>query len=108
MNAQDLLYPYVVPTSWVDFASTDALVSWQLADDVHIVLVFDGSGTVRTASPRAISELQLNPDDAFDVAAYDGDVRRGPWVSIPAGTSPIEGIVVPVDAAAASPAPGPR
>ena len=71
MNAQDLLYPYVVPTSWVDFASTDALVSWQLADDVHIVLVFDGSGTVRTASPRAISELQLNPDDAFDVAAYN-------------------------------------
>lgn len=71
MNASDLLYPYVVPTSWVDFASADAVVSWQLADDVHIVLVFDGSGTVRTASPRAISELELGPDDAFDVAAYN-------------------------------------
>lgn len=71
MNAANLLYPYVVPTSWVEFASSDAVVSWQLADDVHIVLVFDGQGTVHTASPRVLTDLDLDVDDAFDVAAFN-------------------------------------
>ena len=70
MNAANLLYPYVVPASWVEFASTEALVSWQMSEDVHLVLVFDGQGTVQSASPRVLSDLGLDPDEAFDVAAY--------------------------------------
>ena len=71
MNAANLLYPYVVPASWVEFASTEALVSWQMSEDVHLVLVFDGQGTVQSASPRVLSDLGLDPDEAFDVAAYN-------------------------------------
>lgn len=71
MNAVNLLYPYVVPTSWVEFASPDAVLSWQLAEDVHIVLVFDGQGVIRTASPRVLTNLGLDADDAFDTAAFN-------------------------------------
>ena len=38
------------------------------------------------------------PSDTFEVAAYDGDIRRGPWVEVHAGTDAVEGLLVPVDA----------
>lgn len=60
-------------------------------------LVVEGGGAAEWS-------FGVAPTDAFDVAAYDGDVRRGPWVSIPAGTSPVEGVLVPIDAPPAGPA----
>ena len=71
---------------------------------------FDVRSTKLVVEDEGAAEwsFRVAPTDAFDVAAYDGDVRRGPWVSIPAGASPVEGTLVPIDAPAATPAAGPR
>ncbi len=56
----------------------------------------DGEGAVKL-SPRTWKFVDA-PSDTFDVAAYEGNVRRGPWVEVRAGTDAVEGLVVPVDA----------
>lgn len=56
----------------------------------------DGEGAVKH-SPRTWKFVDA-PSDTFDVAAYEGNIRRGPWVEVRAGTDAVEGLVVPVDA----------
>ena len=62
----------------------------------------DGAGDVgrdglRPAPLRTWRFMQA-PSDAFDMAAYEGNIRRGPWVEVRAGTDAVEGLVVPVGA----------
>jgi hypothetical protein len=71
MNTRELLYPYVVPSSWTDYAGKDSLLSWEISDDVHVVLVFDGQGTVRNVRPQDLESLQLDEAAAFDAAALN-------------------------------------
>ena len=47
-------------------------------------------------APR-VWKLADAPSEAFDVAAFEGSVRRGPWIEIRAGTDAVEGLLVPVD-----------
>lgn len=63
------LYPYVVSSSWVHHADRDSLISWQVSDDVYVVLVFDGKGTVRNARAEDLLSLGINEGQAFDAAA---------------------------------------
>lgn len=64
-----LLYPYVVPRSWVDYVGADSLLTWDFSEDVRMVLVIDGLGTVRNAKSQDLAEAGLSVEDAFDVAA---------------------------------------
>lgn len=68
-NSLSLIYPYVVPESWVAYAGTDSLLSWQVSSDVHVVLVFDGQGTVRNVRPHDLPDLGVDESGAFDAAA---------------------------------------
>ena len=85
MSSQtDRMYPYVVPHSWVAHAGADSLVSWEVSSDVHVILVFDGAGTVRNVRPADLEAAGLNPDAAFELAAHnlgrawhDGQVQMG-------------------------------
>lgn len=71
-NAQlDLVYPYVVPDSWVTYTGGDSLLSWRVSSDVHVVLVFDGQGTVRNVRPQDLEALGVDEDAAFQAAAYN-------------------------------------
>ncbi len=65
----DLIYPYVVPGSWVAHAGADSLITWPVSSDVHVVLMFDGDGTVRNVRPQDLEELGLDEGAAFDRAA---------------------------------------
>lgn len=71
MSSHDLLFPYVVPSSWIGYTGTDSLVSWQVSDDVHVVLVFDGAGTVRNVRPQDLEALELDEGEAFEAAALN-------------------------------------
>jgi len=66
---KDRVFPYVVPSSWVDYASKDALVSWQFSKDVYLILVFDGAGTVRNIRPEDLAEMSLDEGQSFELAA---------------------------------------
>lgn len=65
----DLIYPYVVPKSWVEYAGADDLVSWPFSDDVRMVIVVDGKGTVRNLRPHELDDLGETVESIFDVAA---------------------------------------
>jgi hypothetical protein len=71
MTSPDAVFPYVVPSSWVGHAGAESLVSWQVSNDVHIVLVFDGAGTVRNVRPQDLETLQLDEGQAFERAAFN-------------------------------------
>ncbi|MDM0058961.1 hypothetical protein [Variovorax fucosicus] len=64
-----LLYPYVVPKSWVNYIGADSLLTWDFSDDVRMVLVIDGQGMVRNAKSQDLSEAGLSVEEAFEVAA---------------------------------------
>lgn len=68
-HSKDKVFPYVVPFSWVDYASKDSLVSWQFSEDVYMILVFDGAGTVRNVRPEDLEEMNLDQGQAFELAA---------------------------------------
>jgi|APAra7269096613_1048513.scaffolds.fasta_scaffold00106_116 hypothetical protein len=68
-HPKDKLFPYVVPFSWVDYAGKDSLVSWEFSEDVRMVLVFDGAGTVRNVRPEDLAEMNLDEGQAFELAA---------------------------------------
>ena len=70
-NDRDSIYPYVVPGSWVDYTGLDSVITWQVSSDVFVVLVFDGKGTVRNVRPEDLAALQLDPSEAFQVAAHN-------------------------------------
>lgn len=69
--ALDILYPYVVPKSWVEYAGAHALVSWPFSDDVRVVLVVDGDGMVRNVRPEDLDAISISPEEAMDVAAQN-------------------------------------
>lgn len=69
--ALDILYPYVVPKSWVEYAGADALVSWPFSDDVRVVLVVDGAGMVRNVRPEDLEMISVSPDEAMDIAVQN-------------------------------------
>jgi hypothetical protein len=64
----DLIYPYVVPKTWVEYAGADALLTWEFSDDVRMVLVVDGKGNVRNLRPQDLEDLGETPESAFDIA----------------------------------------
>ncbi len=68
---RELIYPYIVPRSWVEYASADSLISWQMSDEVWMILVFDGDGSVRNVRPEDLAELELDAAQAFDLAAHN-------------------------------------
>jgi len=71
-NAQlDLLYPYVVPDSWVSYTGGDSLLSWRVSSDVHVVLVVNGHGTVQNVQPQELESLGVDENAAFQAAAYN-------------------------------------
>lgn len=69
MTSPDLLFPYVVPSSWVEHVGSESLISIPVSDDVQVVFVFDGKGTVRNARPADIEALELDTEQVFSVAA---------------------------------------
>lgn len=68
-TSKDSIFPYVVPKSWIDSIPADSIVSWQLSEDVHIVLVFDGEGVVRNVRPDDLTTLGLDNSRAFETCA---------------------------------------
>lgn len=71
MNTPDSLFPYVVPGSWVQHTGTDSLITWEVSEDVHVVLVFDGKGTVRNVRPDDLYSLDMDEGKAFETAAMN-------------------------------------
>lgn len=63
------VYPYVVPRSWVDYTTREALVWSKCTEDVYVVLVVDGNGTVRNVRPEDLKDIGVSEDEAYDVAA---------------------------------------
>ena len=68
MTTPDLLYPYVVPASWTAHVGPENVLAWATGSDVHVVLVFDGQGSVRNVRPQDLEALQLDKAQAFDAA----------------------------------------
>lgn len=67
-----------------------------------VVAANEGGGE---ADGEAVTKLSARtwkfvdaPSDTFDMAAYEGNTRRGPWIEVRAGTDAVEGLLVPVDA----------
>jgi hypothetical protein len=67
----DLVYPYVVPKSWVDYVGEESLFTWEFSDDVRMVLVVDGSGAVRNLRPQDLEAVGETAESAFDIAAHN-------------------------------------
>lgn len=63
------IYPYVVPRSWVDYTTREALVWSKCTEDVYVVLVIDGNGTVRNVRPEDLRRIGVSEDEAYDLAA---------------------------------------
>lgn len=66
-----LIYPYVVPKSWVSHVGADALVSWQFTEDVHVVLVIDRFGNVQNVRPEDLQQVHESVESAFEIAAQN-------------------------------------
>ena len=63
------VYPYVVPRSWIEYVTPAAVVGTPFSDDVHMILVVDGQGSVRNVRPEDLDAIGYSWDDAFTVAA---------------------------------------
>ncbi|WP_398491874.1 hypothetical protein [Variovorax sp.] len=64
----NLVYPYIVPKSWVDYAGKDALVTWEFSEDVRMVLVVDRLGTVQNVRPQDLEKVHETSDSLFEIA----------------------------------------
>ncbi|WP_269532850.1 hypothetical protein [Chitinimonas sp. BJYL2] len=71
MKSLDLLFPYVVPSSWVENIGVNSLISWRISDDVHVTLVFDANGAVMNARPADLDALNVSEEEAFDIATQN-------------------------------------
>ena len=58
-----------MPKSWVESAGEEALLTWQFSDDVRMIIVVDGKGTVQNLRPQDAEELGATPETIFDIAA---------------------------------------
>lgn len=67
----NLIYPYVVPRSWVDYAGKDALLTWEFSENVRMVLVVDRFGTVQNVRPQDVEGVHETPDSIFEIAAQN-------------------------------------
>lgn len=63
------LYPYIVPRSWVEYANPQQLIAFPFSDEVYMVLVVDGRGTVRNVRPEDLDTVRTSPEEAFEIAA---------------------------------------
>lgn len=63
------MYPYVVPASWIEHVTPDAVISSPFSDDVHMVLVVDCQGAVRNVRPEELESIGCSAEDAFTIAA---------------------------------------
>ena len=70
-NASTLehVYPYVVPRTWIEHADPQHLISLPFSEEVHMVLVVDGHGSVRNVRPEDLDAVRTSPDQAFEIAA---------------------------------------
>ena len=66
-----LIYPYVVPKSWADYAGKDSLVMWDFSEDVRVVLVVDRFGTVQNVRLQDLESMRETTDSAFEIAAQN-------------------------------------
>lgn len=64
----DKIYPYVVPRSWVDHVDAEHVISVPFSDDVFMVLVVDGQGTVRNVRPEDLDAVHVLPEEAIEIA----------------------------------------
>ncbi|WP_431600087.1 hypothetical protein [Stenotrophomonas sp.] len=67
------IYPYVVPASWIEHVTPNAVISSPFSDDVHMVLVVDCHGAVRNVRPEDLASIGCSPEDAFTIAAENLD-----------------------------------
>jgi hypothetical protein len=67
----DLIYPYVVSKSWVEYAGESSLLTWAFSDDVRMVLVVDGNGAVRNLRQQDLELVGETAETAFDIAAHN-------------------------------------
>lgn len=67
----NLIYPYIVPKSWVDYAGKDALLTWEFSEDVRMVLVVDRFGSVQNVRPQDLEEVNETPDSLFEIAVQN-------------------------------------
>lgn len=67
----DLVYPYVVPKSWVEYVGEESLFTWAFSEEVRMVLVVDGSGTVRNLRPQDLEAVGETAESAFGIAAHN-------------------------------------
>jgi hypothetical protein len=63
------IFPYVVPRTWVEYAGRQAIVEFPFSDEVRLILVVDGQGTVRNVRPSDLEAIGTSIEDAFDIAA---------------------------------------
>jgi len=67
-SSLDILYPCVVPKSWVQRTGEASLVSFQFSDDVRVVLVVDSEDALRPVNPADLEALEVSPEEAFSLA----------------------------------------
>jgi hypothetical protein len=67
----NLIYPYIVPKSWVNYAGSDSLLAWEFSEDVHMVLVVDRLGTVQNVRPNDLEGVHESPESLFEIAAQN-------------------------------------
>lgn len=63
------VFPYIVPRSWVDSATREALVVYPFSDELFAVLVVDGVGAVRNVRPQDLESVGIDESRAFAIAA---------------------------------------
>jgi hypothetical protein len=67
-SSLDVLYPCVVPKSWVQRAGESSLVGFQFCDEVRVVLVVDADDALRPVNPADLEALDVSPEQAFSLA----------------------------------------
>lgn len=63
------IYPYVVPGTWVEYAKPENVIAFPFSNDVQMVLVVDGHGTVRNVRPEDLDAVRTSREEAFEIAA---------------------------------------
>lgn len=67
-SSLDVLYPCVVPKSWVQRAGESSLVGFQFSDEVRVVLVVDDEDALRPVNPADLESIEVSPEQAFSLA----------------------------------------
>lgn len=67
-SSLDVLYPCVVPKSWVQRTGEASLVGFQFSDEVRVILVVDSDDALRPVNPADLEALDISPEQAFSLA----------------------------------------